>query len=136
MIALFSLTACSSGAPESAPIDQQSDVYVPVVENNVSESDEFASREVSEAYPDLEQETQIPVVEDIIRNTAYPDPETEQVSMMESEDLQEEADPVSQEEPTQVIKPTPRGKELVATNPSAVILDSGKIQLVELFAFW
>ena len=139
MVALFFLAACSSTASESAPIvtkGQQSDVYVPVVEKDVSESDKTVSGEVTEDYPDLRPENQNQEVKDFPDKTAYPDPESDQVSMVEGEDFQEDAYPVPQEEPTQVIKPTPRGKELVATNPSAVILDSGKIQLVELFAFW
>lgn len=139
MIALFSLAACSSAAPESAPIatkDQQSEVYVPVIEKDVSVNEELVSGEVSEAYPGIEPETQNQEAGVLSQNTAEPDPESDEVSMVESEDSQEEAQPVSQEEPPQEIKPTPRGNELVATNPSSVNLASGKFQLVELFAFW
>jgi hypothetical protein len=139
MIVLSSLAACSSAVTESAPFttnDQQSDVYVPVIEKDVSESEEIISGEFSEAYPDLEQETQNQEVEALHQNTAVPDPGSDEVSTVDGEDSQEEAQPVPQEKPTQVIKPTPRGNELVATNPSTVLLDSGELQLVELFAFW
>jgi hypothetical protein len=139
MIALFSLAACSSATIENAPTAtkvQQSEVYVPVIEKDVSKSDEYVSEEVSEAYPELESETENQEFEALPQNTAVADPESDEVLMMENEDSQEEAQPLPQEEPTQVIKPTPRGNELIATNPSTVILDSGKLQLVELFAFW
>jgi len=33
-------------------------------------------------------------------------------------------------------KPTPRGNDLVATDPATVNLASGQLQLVEMFAFW
>jgi len=36
---------------------------------------------------------------------------------------------------TIVVEPTPR-PEMVATDPSTVVLSSGDIQLVEFFAFW
>ena len=139
MVALLSLAACSSATLESAPTatkDQQTDVYVPVVEKGFSESDDLASREVSEAYPDLEPETQTQEVEVIPLHTAYPESELDDDSLVDRENSQEEAIPVTPEEPVQIIKPTPRGDELVATDPSTVILASGKFQLVELFAFW
>jgi hypothetical protein len=139
MIALFTLAACSSAEIENAPTatkDQQSDVYVPIIEKDVSESDEYASEEVSDAYPELEPETENQEVEALPQNTAVADSQSDEVPMVEGGDSQEERYPVTQEEPTQVIKPTPRGNKLVATNPSTVKLDSGKLQLVELFAFW
>ena len=139
MIALLSLAACSSAAIENAPTAakaQQSDVFVAVIENDVSESDEYVSEEVSKAYPELKPEAENQEVEALPENTAAADSESNEVPMEESEDSQEEAQPLPQEEPAQVVQPTPRGNELVATNPSTVILDSGKLQLVELFAFW
>jgi hypothetical protein len=139
MIALFSLASCSFAITESTPTtskEQQSDVYVPVIEKEVSESEELVSGETSEAYPDLEPDTQNQEIEVLPQHAVDPDPVSDDVSMVGGEDFQEEANPLPQEEPTQVIKPTPRGNELVATNPSTVNLDSGKLQLVELFAFW
>ena len=125
----------NEGVP-AATKDQQADVFVPIVEKGVSENDELASSEVSEAYPDLEPKSQNQEVEDLPLNTAYPEPESDEVSEVEDEDSQEGSNPVPQEEPNQVMIPTPRGNELVATNPSTVNLDSGRLQLVELFAFW
>ena len=139
MIALLSLTACSSAAIESAPIatkDQQTDDYIPVVGKDVSENDELVADEVSEAYPDLKPETQNQEIEVVPQNTAYPDPESDQVSMEGDVKSQETANPAPLEEPVEEIKPTPRGNELVATDPSTIMLASGKLQLVELFAFW
>ena len=139
MIALLSLAACSSVTIESTPIatrDQQTDVYIPVVGKDVSENDELVSDEESEAYPDLEPETQYQEIEVVPHDSAYPDPESDQVSIDENENSQEEANPLPLEEPIEVIKPTPRGNELVATDPSTINLASGQLQLVELFAFW
>jgi len=139
MIALLSLAACSSVTIENTPIatrDQQTDVYIPVVGKDVSENDELVSDEESEAYPDLEPETQYQEIEVVPHDSAYPDPESDQVSIDENENSQEEANPLPLEEPIEVIKPTPRGNELVATDPSTINLASGQLQLVELFAFW
>jgi hypothetical protein len=139
MITLFSLTACSSTVSESnliAPNDHHTDFYVPVNDKDVSESDQIVEDEFSEAYPNLEPEYQNQEVDVLLQNTAYPEPESDEVPVVEGEDSQKEAYPVPQEEPTQVIKPTPRGNYLVATNPSTINLSSGKLQLVELFAFW
>lgn len=139
MITLFSLAACSSAVIESVPVatkDQQADVFVPIVEKEVSERDELVSSEVTEAYPDLDPEAQKQDIEDMPLNAAYPEPESDDVSVVEDENSKEETNPVPTEEPVQEIKPTPRGNELVATNPSTVNLASGKLQLVELFAFW
>ena len=141
LLSVISLTGCSSSVTESDPIathDQQTDVSVPVLEKEDSESDELVLGEVSEDYPDLEPESQFQEVEAMPENTAYPEPESDEGSVIEDENSLDEAYPVPvpQEEPIQVIKPTPRGNELVATNPSTVNLSSGKLQLVELFAFW
>ena len=139
MVVLVSLAACSSAAPESAPTatkEQQSDVYVPVVEQDLTESDDLTSGEVSEAYPDIKPETQNQEIEVMPLNTAYPEPELDEVSVVEKENFQDVDNPEPPKEPVQVIKPTPRGNELVATNPATINLASGKLQLVELFAFW
>jgi hypothetical protein len=41
----------------------------------------------------------------------------------------------TEESPTEVVVPTPRS-EMAGTDPSTVNLASGKLQLVEIFAFW
>lgn len=137
MIASLSLTACTSTTQESSPDnieDQQTEITIPAVESDIVERGETES--VEEAYPDTEQVTQNQDINGFNQNEAYPKPEVDIASQMDSEDTQKEANPAPQEEPIQEIKPTPRGNELVASNPATVNLASGQLQLVELFAFW
>lgn len=137
MSASLSLTACTSTTQESSPDnieDQQTEITIPIVESDVVERGETEAEK--EAYPDTEQETQNQDINGVKQDKAYPEPEVDIASQMDSEDTQKEAYPDPQEEPIQEIQPTPRGNELVASNPSTVNLASGQLQLVELFAFW
>ena len=137
MIASLSLAACTSTTQESPSNkieDQQIDIFIPVAASDVVERVEPEAEE--EAYPDTEQETQNLDIGELKQAEAYPLPEMDIVAETDSEDTQKEAYPAPQEEPIQEIKPTPRGSELVASDPSTVKLASGQLQLVELFAFW
>jgi hypothetical protein len=86
-----------------------------------------------------ETETQ---VEEIPEPTAYPEPVAEAQNATNAETTQTDAYPAPTEEPITEEndpvqpKPTSRGNDLVATDPSTVALASGKVQLVEFFAFW
>jgi hypothetical protein len=139
MLSTVLLVACSSAGTESTPTatnELETDVFVPIVESDVSESDELVSGEMSDPYPASEQEIENQEVEVVPQETAYPEPESDDVSDAIDENTQVEANPAPQEEPVQEIRPTPRGNELAASDPSTVNLASGGLQLVELFAFW
>ena len=120
MIISLSLTACATAAtatqensPETAG-DPQTKIFIPAVEADSKENVEKGAED--QAYPGTDQD---------IQNADI------------SEPPQSEVTPESEiETQTPELKPTPRGNELVATNPTTVNLASGQPQLVELFTFW
>jgi len=137
MIAILSLAACSSETPAGAPDirkDQQNEILIPAVGSDAGESNETGDED--KAYPDAEEEIPNPNVAEPSTDEAYPEPEMETLTQAEADSPKTAAYPDPQEEPVQEIKPTPRGNELVATDPSTVNLASGRLQLVEFFAFW
>ena len=142
IIASFSLAACASTTSEAIPDeadDQQAqtttEVMLPVLDKSGQESGELEVED--QAYPEPEPEGQDSAIADIAEAAAYPEPEMEEAAQANDESSpKDEAYPAPQEQPVQEIKPTPRGNELVATNPSTFKLASGQLQLVELFAFW
>ena len=144
LFASLSLAACSGIAPESvseAAEDQQTEVMIPVIQSDPEEEIEDVSDD--QAYPYPYPDPQIaeyaypgPEIETSPLGEAYPAPELETQGQSDAADTQVDPYPAPQEEPTQEIKPTPRGSQLVATDPSLVKLASGQLQLVELFAFW
>ena len=75
-----------------------------------------------------------PASEEAAQPEAYPEPET-QTDAYPATEAQAQNEPYPAPEET-AVKPTPRGNDLVATDPATVSLASGKIQLVEMFAFW
>ena len=120
MIVSLSLTACAAAATATqensteTTEDPQTKIFIPAVESDSEENVDTGVED--QAYPGTDQENQNADI---------------------SESPQSEAAPESEmETQTQELKPTPRGNELVATNPTTVNLASGQLQLVELFAFW
>ena len=120
MIISLSLTACATTATatqenssETAE-DPQTKIFIPAVKSDSEENVEKGAED--QAYPGTDQENQNADISE--------SPQSE--AALESE----------METQTQEFKPTPRGNELVATNPTTVNLASGQPQLVELFAFW
>ena len=120
MIVSLSLTACAAAATATqensteTTEDPQTKIFIPAVESDSEENVDTGAED--QAYPGTDQENQNADI---------------------SESPQSEAAPESEmETQTQELKPTPRGNELVATNPTTVNLASGQLQLVELFAFW
>jgi len=111
ILGALSLTACASGPTESGSDTggEQNEVMIPVVAAGSGEESDSGIGETGEqdgAYP-------APASNAIVHQ-AYPAPEEEAAA----------------------IQVTPRGNDLVATDPSTVNLASGQPQLVELFAFW
>lgn len=134
MVASFSLTACASSAPENnldTVEDQQTEIIIPIVGSDVEENSETLAED--KAYPVSEQESHIA---ESSQDEAYPEPEVDTLAEVDSDSSTGEAYPAPQEETEEMLKPTPRGNDLVATNPASVNLASGQLQLVELFAFW
>jgi hypothetical protein len=148
VIAVISLTACDSATPENTPTitpnttndqqnteKQQDPTLTPIVESG--EDKELIEKD-EVAYPDTEQENQdlTSTASNPVEPYPYPEPEIIISSQEENDSSIGDAYPDPNEEPGQEIIPTPRGNELVATDPSSIKLASGKPQLVELFAFW
>ncbi|MFC1997019.1 hypothetical protein ACFLXI_05355 [Chloroflexota bacterium] len=141
LLASLSLNACNSVTTVNPPEDvqdisedPQTEVMLPVVESGIEENDETTADE--KAYPTVEEETQNSDLAEINQDEPYPIPEIETPAQDDPVIEKEETSPTPQEEPLQELAPTPRGNELVATNPVRVKLASGQPQLVELFAFW
>ena len=86
---------------------------------------------IPDAVDDQQAETDTKIMIPLIESSGQAGGEAEGADQAYPDAEQE-----NQEEPIQEIKPTPRGNDLVATNPSTVKLASGGLQLVELFAFW
>jgi len=133
IIALI-LVACkgtTNQQPEASVDTNQ--VLLPVVEVR-SPSD-------SEAPPEVEEDP-YPTSDEKRGTDSYPAPEGQAELELDSEpipepttqdDMAREAYPKSEEIAQ---KPTPRGHDLIATDPGTVNLASGQLQLVEMFAFW
>ena len=115
------LAACNTNAP------------IPEPENTEQPKNEISLPVVGSEMEVDAQEDPTPEV------TAYPEPVAES---QETTSTQMEAYPAPTEEPVteeskpMEPKPTSRGSDLFSTAPSTVALASGKVQLVEFFAFW
>jgi hypothetical protein len=126
LLAILALViiACNPATPESPPAEEaEYQSNLPAVEN-LQEDDE------SEAYPEPQEQTQLEAA--AADKEAYP--ATEILPGVGQAAGSEEAYPVP-EEPVEAPAPI-RRDQLEATDPATVALASGKIQLVELFAFW
>jgi hypothetical protein len=131
-------------AIQSVEVEQEetaNEVILPIVEAGAEENADTSAQD--QAFQDTEQETPNAEIAESSLDEIASDPEQENKSLADADSQQEETDPASSEagsspseELVQEPKPTPRGNELVATNPSTVKLSSGGLQLVELFAFW
>ncbi len=112
---------------------QQNEVYLPSTGSDPAsdtETEPIVNQDPQPeegAYPESEQEVQDSNVADVPQGEAYPEPEQDSV---------QEPTSTPEVEPTQGPKPTSRGAELHASSPARFSLASGKVQLVELFAFW
>lgn len=145
MLISLILTSCAQATTDTETVDLFEDVPVNETENLTTSSQDSLSEIESENTPEITEEQQIEVMIPMIESggkeyyedeNAYPDPEQELQDSSGPEPEQSKSDAEATEEPTQVIKPTPRGNKLVATDPSTVNLASGSLQLVEMFAFW
>ena len=129
LVVLLILAACTSNPnqPQEQPAEQAPEeeytVQLPAVGSEMEAENVESEQEV---YPAPETDAQ---------PAAYPAPETEAPPQPEADAAQPEAYPAPEEAPASP-QPTPRGNDLVATNPGTVELASGQLQLVELFAFW
>jgi hypothetical protein len=122
--AILILSACNS--PPTANGNEnlnetRPEIMIPIVGSDVDAGTEPESQPEDTAFPEVQQEPQDPVVDEVPQADPYPAAETELPPT---------------EVPTEAPKPTSRGDALEATNPSTVSLASGKLQLVEFFAFW
>lgn len=145
MLISMIVTACASTSTDMATADTLDNVPVSEPENPLSESQDSLSVAEPEKAPETSGNQQIEVMIPIVESSkkenyeaknAYPDTEQETQESESQESQQIESEPKPTEESVQAINPTPRGKDLVATDPSTVNLASGSLQLVELFAFW
>lgn len=129
----FSLifSACNTSAPQNGQEtekEQQSEVFLPSTGSDTNTETEVETKPEEAAYPSSEQDTQNSEMAEASANEAYPDPKVEEATAVPTS--------VPDVEPTKGPQPTARGDALVATDPATVSLASGKVQLVELFAFW
>ena len=106
--------------PEQLEQSSQEDAQ-PAADEVVDQPEMEIDTELQEPYPDNAEDEGMSESSDAPVEEAYPAP-------AEKTEVEEDAE--------QTPKPTPRGDELVATDPSTVSLASGEFQLVELFAFW
>ena len=123
LLAIFSLVlvACNPATPDPPPTTEaEYQTNLPAVDNLQEETE-------TEAYPKPQEQAQTEAEE------AYPAPEKILPSVGQATGA-EEAYPVP-EEPVEAPAPI-RRDQLEATDPATVALASGKVQLVELFAFW
>ena len=133
LAAAFLFSACNSTPAEKVDEtskNQQNEVYLPAAGSEAKPEPEVqAEPEEIVAYPDSEQEKQNSEVAEASQGEAYPEPQEEVTAI-------EEPTPAPEATPTQGPQPTSRGNKLHATDPATVKLASGKLQLVEMFAFW
>jgi len=133
LTATLLISACNTTPVEKVDEtsnDQQSEVYLPSTGSEAETKPEVKDEpEDVVAYPDSEQEKQNPEVADASQAEAYPEPKEEATAT-------QELTSTPKVEPTQEPQPTSRGNELHAADPNTVNLASGKLQLVEMFAFW
>jgi hypothetical protein len=119
------MVACSGSSTQEAvennEPEQDNQVVLPVSETKPANENETIVEEAEDSYPTPEEEANVDA-------EAYPVPEVQPTANTTGD-----AYPVPEE---QAAKPTPRGSDLVATNPTSVNLASGQLQLVEMFAFW
>jgi hypothetical protein len=122
IISLF-LVACSgASSPQTETNEgssQENQVVLPAVEVNSPVENATVSETEGDTYPAPEEKAAA---------DSYPAPEGST-----QDETASAAYPAPEEKSPQ---PTPRGNDLVATDPSTVSLASGQLQLVEMFAFW
>ena len=148
LVTSLSLISCNTGTPQSAPdqveveqAEAANEVTLPII---AAEPEEDAETEAQDqASQDAEQDTQNTEFANSPQDEAASDSQQENQAQDDADSHQEEigstsaeAESSPQDEVAQEPVPTPRGDELVATNPATVKLASGGLQLVELFTFW
>jgi cytoskeletal protein RodZ len=134
ILSLF-LVACNGTIKQQPTVNentsQENQVLLPAVEANSSTENETPTEVVEDPYPTPEEKTEAdsqPSPEKQPEIDSHPAPEPTM-----QEDIASESYPEPKETAP---KPTPRGHDLVATDPNTVNLASGQLQLVEMFAFW
>jgi hypothetical protein len=124
VVGILALTGCQPAPMSTATVESVDSIV-------------FEEKVVEQVYPDLQDESvavedvqSITEEEEIGSQVTYPAPEVS--APQQAEEVQPSTDAYPAPE-----KEIPRLKtELEATDPSAVSLASGEIQLVEFFAFW
>jgi len=125
----FVLTACQpkTGTTDLGEAHQDGETVTGELESETVNEMAAYSEESAAPEPEVQTETKTGEAENLMAAPAETPTESPPPVAAEPQ----EAAPVAE-----VAPPPHRGADLVSTNPSTVSLASGKLQLIELFAYW